>query len=51
MQRISVYDDTADLIDIICEELGITEAELIDQLIDDTSDEDINAIAERFYRR
>jgi len=51
MQRISVYDDTADLIDIICEELDITEAELVDQLIDETSDDRIQEVAERFYKR
>ena len=37
MTRISCYDDTSDVIDILCDKLDITEPELIDWLIDSCS--------------
>lgn len=41
MKHISVYDDTSDLIEAICEELDLTEPELIDILLDETSNDEI----------
>ena len=37
MVRISCYDDTSDIIDVLCEKLDITEPELVDWLIDSAS--------------
>lgn len=39
MQRIMVYDDTEKEIQRICEKLDITEAELIDYLFENLTDE------------
>lgn len=51
MTRISVYDDTAQIIDAICNEYGWSEAELMDILIEDavSVDEDIEKVFNRFY--
>ena len=33
MKYVGCYDDTSDLIDAICEELDLTEPELVDRLL------------------
>lgn len=44
MQNILVYDVEAKRIDEICEKHDITEAELIEALLDNATDEDLDEI-------
>ena len=37
MTRISVYDDTAEVIDTLCDKFDLTEPELIEMLIDEAA--------------
>ena len=55
MQRIGCYDDTAELIEYLCEQLDITEPELVDRLFDmavnGVGDPDIADWYQEFYER
>ena len=44
MKTISIYDIEADRIDEICEKYDISEATLIEALLDNTTDEDLDEI-------
>lgn len=53
MTHISVYDDTAALVEVICDRLDVTEPELVDMLIDAAMDDSelgpvIDAATEEF---
>ena len=53
MQRISVYDDTNEFIEAVCDELDMSEPELIEELIEyyvDTQPVDDSGIV-RLYKR
>jgi len=39
MTHVGVYDDTAALVEVICDRLDVTEPELIDMLIDAAADD------------